>query len=379
MKKLQIQNILVPIDFSKMSIRAISTAKHLARRFGATVHLANVHEAYYPAAFLTPPTPVLPIGYEESEQKAAGEQLKALAEEHELTGTCHAAVGGPAFDEICRVAREIPADLIVTSTHGRTGLKHAFLGSTAERLIQHAPCPVLVAREPEAKSGAREEVKAAVRTINTILAPVDFSECSRVGLHYAIQFADQFAASIVVLHVVDFGPTLAADGYAMYDLSKYREMACADAEWQMRQFIRSAKFGGVKFRTVIVAAPSVMGICEVARKEEADVIITATHGRAGFKHVLIGSTAEVVVRHAPCPVLVVPSHPEVRTAHLSSRKKAISRAGQSAKARLSRHLLPATALPQAAGKLKKQPVPERRKTNKFRESHLSSRLSLISR
>ena len=381
MKKLQIQNILVPIDFSEMSIRAISTAKHLARRFGASVHLANFREAYYPAAFLTPPAPVpiLPMGYEDDAQKVASEQLKALADKHELTGTCRVETGGPAFDEICRIARQIPADLIVASTHGRTGLKHAFLGSTAERLIQHAPCPVLVAREPEAKGGAGEKVKTAVRTINTILAPVDFSECSRAGLRYAVQFADKFAASIVVLHVVDFGPTLTADGYAMYDLTKYREMACADAEWQMRQFVRTAKFGGVKFKTVIVAAPSVMGICEVARKEEADVIITATHGRTGFKHVLIGSTAEVVVRHAPCPVLVVPSLPEVRTAHLTGRKNAVSRAGQSAKARFPRHLLPGTALPQAAGKMKKQPVPECRQTNKFRESHLSPRLSLISR
>jgi hypothetical protein len=154
-------------------------------------------------------------------------------------------------------------------------------------------------------------------------------------------------------------------------------MACADAEWQMRQFVRSAKFGGVKFKTVIVAAPSVMGICEVARKEEADVIITATHGRTGFKHVLIGSTAEVVVRHAPCPVLVVPSHPEVRSAQLSGRKKAVSKAGQSAKARPSRHLLAGGALPRATGKTKKQPVPERRLTNKFRESHRSYRPSLV--
>jgi nucleotide-binding universal stress UspA family protein len=380
-KKLQIHNILVPIDFSEMSIRAISTAKNLARRFGATVHLANFREVYYPAAYLAPPAPVpvLPVGYEEEEQKAAGEQLRALAEKHELGGTCHAEIGGPAFDEICRVARKIPADLIVASTHGRTGLKHAFLGSTAERLIQHAPCPVLVAREPEAKGEAREKVKTAVGTINTILAPVDFSECSRAGLAYAIQFADQFAASIVVLHVVDFGPTLTADGYAMYDLTKYREMACADAEWQMRQFVRSAKFGGVKFKTVIVAAPSVMGICEVARKEEADVIITATHGRTGFKHVLIGSTAEVVVRHAPCPVLVVPSHPEVRSSQLTGRKQAGSRRTRSSKARAPRHLLPAATLPQAAGKMKKQPLPERRLTNKFRESHQPPRLSLAPR
>lgn len=374
MKKLNIQNILVPIDFSETSIRSIPTAQHLARRFGATVHLFNFQEVYYPAGFVNPsaPVPILPVTYVEDAQKAATAQLNAIAKKHGLTGSCHVEVGGPAFDEICRVARHLPADLIVASTHGHTGLKHVFLGSTAERLVQHSPCPVFVARETEAKGQGRGKAKPTAETINTILAPVDFSDCSLAGLNYAIQFADRFAAKVVVLHVVDFGPTLTADGYAMYDLTKYREMACADAEWQMRRFMRAAKFGGVKSKSIIVAAPSVTGICEVARRENADLIVTATHGRTGFKHVLIGSTAEVVVRHAPCPVLVVPSHPEIREGHLTSRKAAVRKDGQRSGPRPLRKAPPGVALTRAARKLTKQPFPERRQTNKFRESHRSS-------
>lgn len=54
---------------------------------------------------------------------------------------------GSPFDEICNAARESDSDLIVIATHGRTGLKHVFLGSTAERVVRHAPCPVLIVRE----------------------------------------------------------------------------------------------------------------------------------------------------------------------------------------------------------------------------------------
>jgi hypothetical protein len=69
----------------------------------------------------------------------------------------------------------------------------------------------------------------------------------------------------------------------------------------------------------------------------------------------------------------------VRAAQLTGRKEIVSKSRPSSKARLPRHLLPGSALPQAAGKLKKQPFPERRKTNKFRESHVSTRLTLVPR
>jgi nucleotide-binding universal stress UspA family protein len=78
MKKLNLQKILVPIDFSERSIRAIATAKHIARRFGSTISLANVHEFDYPTGFLIPaaPIPVSPIAYFENAHKAAEEGLK---------------------------------------------------------------------------------------------------------------------------------------------------------------------------------------------------------------------------------------------------------------------------------------------------------------
>lgn len=372
MKNLHMQNILVPIDFSEMSIRSIPTAKHLARRFGSVVHLVSLHEFYYPAGFFAPAAPVqlAPVTYLEATRGVAGQRLRALAREHGLTGTCQAEIGGPVFDEICRIARQIPADLMVTATHGHTGLKHVLLGSTAERLVQHSPCPVWVDREKQSKTARPAE--AGSSGIDTILVPVDFSDCSLAGLEYAIQFADRVAAKIVLLHVVDFGPVLTADGYAMYDLTKYRDMARADAKRQMTQFVRAAKFGGVKFKAEIVVASSVTGICEIAEREKADLIITATHGRTGFKHVLIGSTAEVVVRHAPCPVLVVPSHPEVRMAHLMDQPATAEAAEKRPGPRSGRAPFGSEAGKRSFRKVAGQLFPERRQTNKFRESHIAS-------
>lgn len=318
MKKPAIRNILVPIDFSTMSIQAIVAAKRLAQRFRSTVHLASVQEPFYPTMFVGTggPVPVSPIEAAEEVRKSTAQRLRTLAKANRLTGLCDAVIGAPVFDEICAIARAIPADLIVMPTHGRTGLKHVFLGSIAERVVQHSPCPVFIVRKSK-----RLRKTATTLSINTILVPVDFSDCSLEALKYAIAFANRVAARLIVFRGLDLGYADTTDGFAMYDLSALQDAAREAAEGQMREFLRAAKFGGVKFETAIMVGPPVWEICTFAKRRHVDVIIIATHGRTGFKHALIGSTAEKVVRHAPCSVLVVPSHPQERAKHLTARAK----------------------------------------------------------
>lgn len=327
---LRIKNILVPIDFSETSIRSIETAKGLARRFGATVHLANVHESYYPGRFLESQFPFAgaPLTYLENTRESAERHLIDLAGQHKITGTCEVEVGGPAFEGICRIARKVEADLIVTCTHGRSGVQRVLLGSTAERLVQHSPCPVLVTRETKKAPHDRLKSKPSLSSVNTIVVPVDFSHASLDGLKYAIRFASKLKARILVLTVIHFGYAYTADGYAMYDLSPLQDAARAAAEREMKLFIRRVNFGSVKFKTAIEIGPPMHQICAFAGAKKVGLIITPTHGYSGFKHVLIGSTAEQVVRRASCPVLVVPSHSEHRLGQIVDRTEpqfAISR------------------------------------------------------
>jgi nucleotide-binding universal stress UspA family protein len=372
MKKPNIRNILVPIDFSNLSILAVETAKNLARRFGATIHLAHVHEFHYPAGFIAPggPVPMSMVTFRDDSANRLSD-LRMLAKTLGLSiNNCHFRSDGlPPFHEICKVAREIPADLIVMPSHAPTGLAHFFEGSTAERIVQHSPCPVVVVKQSD-----REHLKAgsAVR-IDKILVPVDFSSCSLAGLNYAIQFAEKVAAKICVFHAVHLGYAYTSDGYAMYDLSRFEKAARKDADRQMREFLRCAKFGRVKFDTVIKVGLPVDEICAQAQNQDVDLIITSTHGRTGFKHVLIGSTAEQVVRRASCPVLVVPSHPEVRAASLTEER---GRAGKSrpkvtCRATLKRKPMERRLVGARYGQRNGRAFPERRKTNKFRESHLA--------
>jgi nucleotide-binding universal stress UspA family protein len=316
MKKLNFQNIIVPIDFSEMSVQAVRIAKRLARRFGAAVHLAHVRQLHHAADFLAPAPTMVPfpfIAYEQNGEQTVIEELKKVASECNVSSAkCSVLSGAPPFDEICRLAQTIPADLVIMPTHGRTGLTHVFLGSTAERIVQHSSCPVLVARGKilQTNNGSQFGIK-------TILVPVDFSNCSREGLRYAIAFANEFGAKIILMHATYLGYIYSAEGTAMYDIPGLQKAARQNAERKMRELVRSVNFGAVKFEAAFTDGSPVIDICALAKQHDIDLIITSTHGYTGFTHVLIGSIAEQVVRHAPCSVLVVPSHPQVRAANLA--------------------------------------------------------------
>jgi nucleotide-binding universal stress UspA family protein len=371
MKSLSVRNILVPIDFSKMSIQALETAKRLAQHVGATVHLAHIHQFDHLARFAAPGPPLLPfsvVTFEQDAEKRLAHRLKTLANKEGLSpAACHLLRGAPVFNEICRLAQQIPADLVVMPTHGYTGLKHVFLGSTAERVVQHSPCPVVIARQKKRKSEIVRRFAA-----HTILVPVDFSSCSRAGVQYAIGFANEFGARIILLHATYLGYIYAIEGAALYYIRGLQKAAKKNAERQMQKLVRTVKFGRVNFETVFTNGSPVVDICAFAKDHDVDLIITSTHGLTGLEHVLIGSIAEQVVRHAPCSVLVVPSHPGIRVAKLTRRIEQTRKTRrQIANNVAQKYLIEREKLTRKYRKLGVHAFPERRKTNKFREAHLS--------
>lgn len=295
--KLKLKTVLVPIDFSSLSLRAIPWAQAIAHLSGATVHFVHVHAFEYPVpAGVVPPTML-------SARKVENRLLRGLrdvATEHHLresVNRCHIRTG-IAFDEICKVAREIDADLIVTSTHGRTGWKRLFLGSTAERVVRHTPCPVLIAREPR---------RAGPVMISKILAPIDFSPQSIRGLGFALGIARTFGASVTALHVLNRAQCLTPEGVVLYPEAELTQRDRLAAKEKMRQLVRNTDVSGLDFRTSIRLGYPEEEICNYAAYYGLDLIVAATHGRTGMRHVLLGSVAEHIVRYAKGPVLVIPT------------------------------------------------------------------------
>lgn len=157
------------------------------------------------------------------------------------------------------------------------------------------------------KTSTTSHGHARQRLIHRILVPVDFSDCSLAGLKYAVRFAKETAARIIVLHVADLGPVMMTTGGGDYDSPTYVQAARRRSGDQMRAFLKRVDFDGVPVDTSAIAGYCPDAIYEAAVKKAADLIIISTHGRTGLRRALIGSIAEGTVRHAACPVLVVPS------------------------------------------------------------------------
>lgn len=318
MKKPAIRNILVPIDFSPLSLKSIAQARKIARHFEATIHLLHVSSPQYPIDFIGP---VLTGGqaaesFDRHQEKSSAEQLQAVAERAGLPAETpvHVREGGSVFHEICHFAQASAIDLIVMPTHGRTGLKHVLLGSTAERVVQHATCPVFITRPRQSRKTKSGGEKLSRKPI--ILVPIDFSPASLEALQYAIAFAADTGASLLVLHAIQSHDELSNEGLGVYRLADFRTTAQRDAEREMRQFLSQVDFASVPFLLLVRFGKPAPEICNIATRRAVDLIIAGTHGRTGLKHLVIGSVAEHVVREAMQPVLVVPSHPQVRLAGL---------------------------------------------------------------
>ena len=245
-------------------------------------------------------------------------RLRAIALKYRTTGNVSVLNPreGRAYEEICAAARRLTADLIVIATHGYIGYKRAFLGSTAERVVQHSPCPVLVVRQhlnhgngsidPRTRTGFR---------LKKILLPTDFSECSRAGFDHGLRLARDFKAQLRLVHVINLHAYLFGDQHAALDTASLMHEASRAAQKRMRFM---AATSNVQYSVRVIYGSPAVEICNAAN-EEADLIVISTHGRTGLGHILIGSVAEHVVRYARCPVLVIPARPS--RIQLNSRNK----------------------------------------------------------
>jgi universal stress protein A len=144
---LGIRQILVPIDFSVHSKNALKYAVPMAEQFNAALHLVYVVEPTIYPADLGFGQVVLPRVEEELRQKGAQElQLLIDREIGEAVSATYAVRTGNPHHEILAEAEEQKVDLIILATHGHSGVEHMLFGSTADRIVHHAPCPVLTVR-----------------------------------------------------------------------------------------------------------------------------------------------------------------------------------------------------------------------------------------
>jgi nucleotide-binding universal stress UspA family protein len=151
------------------------------------------------------------------------------------------------------------------------------------------------------------ETTAPPLQLRTILLPTDFSGCANYAVAYAAAIARAARAKIICIYVLEpmvpaVGYTGLADPMPIADISEQLEDS---AERELPQVVHCEELRGLEVEEVITHGDAAAEIVRVASEREVDLIVIASHGRTGFGRIIFGSTAEAVVRHARCPVLVV--------------------------------------------------------------------------
>jgi nucleotide-binding universal stress UspA family protein len=199
---------------------------------------------------------------------------------------------GTAYTELVRHAEELHASLIVVGSHGYAGLTRVFLGDVAERVVQKAGCPVLVAR-PHAPT-------------RRVLVGTDFSKPAERALHIAAEEARLRQARLTILtsierYMRDVGWMAEFGAVGNYVEEEYQAER-TKAEKQLRHVLeRQGVDGDIEVTDVAAAA----ALIQHASRLDADLLVVGAVGAGWLQRLLIGHVAEKIVRHAPCSVLVV--------------------------------------------------------------------------
>lgn len=302
------ERIMVPVDGSAFSERALRPAMEIARRTGAELHIVQVHVTHTELGYPSTVAAFFDVRMDDAMRVRETEHL------HSLAGRLSAAAGvrvhtalvdGAIVDRLIQYADDIDADLIVATTHGRGGLSRAVLGSVADELIRSAHVPVLAVRPGLTEDGPYEEV--SIGDVARILLPLDGTDLAAAGLAPAIALARALHARCTLLRIVSplymlremNGPPLRldVDGIAME-----RE----EATTQLEIVARALREQGIDtdYEVLTHEVPS-DAILTHARQIGAGLIVMATHGRGGWRRVALGSVADSVMRAAKVPVLLV--------------------------------------------------------------------------
>jgi nucleotide-binding universal stress UspA family protein len=288
--------VLAATDFSETAAVAVEWATELARQQGTRLELVH--------AVTTPPSmpgyvPTSGLDFTADVRRAAEGRLQELVASLRQAGTevgAYLDAGMPSQVIVDR-AEAVAASAIVLGTRGLTGLRHLLLGSTTERVIHDAPCPVLAIHPQD---------RGRHHTLRTILVPTDFSEDAELAIATAHRLLAPHEQDARLILVNAFNLPIEYTTYGLLPTSiNYLEDTGLEAERRLYELSQRLEREGLIVETVAREGDPAHVITEEAEKRGADLIAMGTHGHSRLRHLLIGSTAERVIQHAPCPVMTI--------------------------------------------------------------------------
>lgn len=267
--------ILCPVDFSDISGYALRAAAATGACSGARIIVVHADWFEAPAYFTSGKVEEMKAEFQR-DSAAAHQTLAAFVRDTLGEGASALeirVVEGLPVDVILRLVRETAANLIVMGTHGRSGVQKWMLGSVAERVIRESPVPVLTVRE-------------APGEVHDVLCAVDDTDLSRRALTLAATMSACFGARLSVLHV--------------------QEPRASHPVADLCGWIPESERARCTLREVVRKGDAAEEILKATLEEGAGLIVMGAPRRTFFEGMVLGTTTVRTVRHAPCPVLVVP-------------------------------------------------------------------------
>ncbi len=301
----RIQRILVATDFSPSSERSFHMALKWAASYNAAldiVHVLNRH----PEVGLDSTIANLYIQEHEKYSQSKLEALVTCAKKTRSEVHSHFLDGLPS-EQITKLAESIQADLVITGTHGWTGIDRVLMGSVAERIICQAPCPVLSIRDVQSQiTNLNDHLKTDTTCSmpRHVLLPVDFSDSSLDAYEYVANLEKDRDISITLLHVIeplsyslDFTVSHPAED------RRYRE----EVKARLVELTNTLTKNRFEANYLIKSKPISEAIIAAAVESGVHLIVMGTHGRQGLRRLVMGNIAAAVLRLSPVPVLTVKS------------------------------------------------------------------------
>jgi nucleotide-binding universal stress UspA family protein len=299
------RSIVVPLDGSALAEQALPLASTIAARTGAALRLVRVWEPpYHFVTELAPPELTEPS----DDERAAAAYLDLVAERLRTSSALQVAtavLNGTVPTAILDTVTGASADLIVMTTHGRTGFSRAWLGSVADAVVRETPVPLLLQKPDESAASGHD------RMLERILIPLDGSSAAEQILPHAVELGRIFEAAYVLVSVVR--PAVAPTHPYSYIAPAWQadpeatEQALAFTERYLRgqvQRVTSEHPGAVVEVDVRLEQSAGAAIVDAARNHRADVVALTTHARRGVR-LLLGSVADKVLRGTDGAVLVL--------------------------------------------------------------------------
>ncbi|HER08357.1 MAG TPA: hypothetical protein ENO20_05535 [Bacteroides sp.] len=273
-----LQNILVPVDFSESSNRAVESAIMLAKVFNSLISILHV-------------TPDNNISREleaflEKSINEKFKELRARIEKENITVGDTTLERGAPFEKIIQKARTSNPNVIVVGSGNKKEGDVFRLGTTVEKLMRKNQVPLWV---------VKNEV---IRPIDKMLCPVDFSEASSRALTNAITLTKHFDAELTIFNV--FTPFMISSPRFKADQEAENQRLRRMQEKQYHDFLGQFDLGSVKHKILFVVGDPHVQILRIIREKGTDLLLMGTTGKTGLSRILMGSVTEKVTRELPC-------------------------------------------------------------------------------